>query len=182
MTIEEAARLVILAAATGDSGGLFVLDMGESVRIVDLVHAIAFVMGISRDAVRIEFSGLRPGEKLDEELFFADETRAATSDDRVTCATRPERSLGEVRDWLAQLHEAAALGPAAARETLLRIVADDCGRASAGVNEGATVGGPPGDGVAGGDRLPAGAGHGTIGSLATVAMSPPPVAPHRGRS
>jgi len=129
MTIEEAAQLVILAAATGDSGGLFVLDMGESIRIVDLVHAIAFVMGIPRDDVRIEYSGLRPGEKLDEQLFFADEHRAPTADERVTCAMRPERTLHRVRSWIAELAEAAARGPSPARETLLRIVAEDCGGA-----------------------------------------------------
>ena len=127
MTIEEAAQLVILAAATGDSGGLFVLDMGESIRIVDLVHAIAFVMGIPRDDVRIEYSGLRPGEKLDEQLFFADEQRAPTADERVTCAMRPERTLHRVRSWVAELSAAAARGPGPARETLLRIVAEDCG-------------------------------------------------------
>jgi len=126
MTIKEAARLVILAAATGDSGGLFVLDMGEAVPIVELVHAVAFVMGMHRDDVRIEFSELRPGEKLDEELFFADEVRTPTTDERVTCAMRPERSLAEVRGWLDELREAAGRGPAAARETLMRIAAADC--------------------------------------------------------
>lgn len=136
MTIEEAARLVILAAATGDSGGLFVLDMGESVPIVELVHAVAFVMGIPRDDVRIEFSELRAGEKLDEELFFADETRTPTTDDRVTCAKRPERSLAEVRDWLDELREAVRRGPADARATLMRIAATDCGASDRAIDLG----------------------------------------------
>ena len=193
MTIEEAARLVILAAATGDSGGLFVLDMGQSVRIVELVHAIAFVMGIPRETVQIEFSGLRPGEKLDEELFFGDETRAPTSDERVTCATRPERSLAEVRGWLAQLREAAARGPHAARETLLRIVADDCGRACAGMLGGApaahTADVLPAGPAAGSDRPEAGSvaaatggGHEALGTLVTVTISPPTAERPRGRS
>jgi FlaA1/EpsC-like NDP-sugar epimerase len=199
MTIEEAARLVILAAATGDSGGLFVLDMGESVRIVELVHAIAFVMGLPRQAVRIEFSGLRPGEKLDEELFFADETRASTSDDRVTCATRPERSLTEVRHWLAELREAAVCGPAAARETLLRIVANDCGRAASGdllvANGGRAIGDVPAGHEGRRDESPAGGVHATpaggppsagvraaAGGLATVAVVPAATEQPRGPS
>lgn len=144
MTIEEAARLVILAAATGDSGGLFVLDMGEAVPIVELVHAVAFAMGMHRDDVKIEFGELRPGEKLDEELFFADEVRTPTTDERVTCAMRPERSLAEVRGWLDELREAAGRGPAAARETLMRIAAADCGAADLAVDPVPVPGGTSG--------------------------------------
>ncbi len=180
MTIEEAARLVILAAATGDSGGLFVLDMGESVRIVELVHAIAFVMGFPRDTVRIEYSGLRPGEKLDEELFFADETRAPTSDERVTCATRPERSLAEVRHWLDELRGAAARGPDAAREALLRIVADDCARAGDGLASGHV--GADGPSTQGGIPAPTAGSRGGIGSMVTVAIAPHSTEHPRGRS
>jgi hypothetical protein len=128
-------------------------------------------MGLPRQAVRIEFSGLRPGEKLDEELFFADETRASTSDDRVTCATRPERSLTEVRHWLAELREAAVSGPAAARETLLRIVATDCGRAASGdllvANGGRVIGEVPAGHEGRRAEAPAG------GALATPAGGPP---------
>lgn len=69
MTIPEAARLVLQAAAIGDSGQVLVLDMGEPVRIVDLARQMIRLSGRSEDEVRIVFSGLRPGEKLYEELL-----------------------------------------------------------------------------------------------------------------
>jgi len=69
MTIPEAARLVLQAAAIGESGQVLVLDMGEPVRIVDLARDMIRLSGRSPDEIRIVFSGLRPGEKLYEELL-----------------------------------------------------------------------------------------------------------------
>ncbi len=75
MTIPEAARLVLQAAAIGESGQVLVLDMGEPVRIADLARDLIRLAGHSVDDVGIVFSGLRPGEKLYEELLAdADET------------------------------------------------------------------------------------------------------------
>ncbi len=80
MTIPEAAQLVIQAGAMGASGEVFVLDMGEPVRIVDLarrmIHLSGFSVaedGRSNGDIAIEFSGLRPGEKLYEELLIGDD-------------------------------------------------------------------------------------------------------------
>lgn len=80
MTIPEAAQLVIQAGAMGGSGEVFVLDMGEPVRIVDLARRMIHLSGYSvRDEqnpegdVEIRFSGLRPGEKLYEELLIGDD-------------------------------------------------------------------------------------------------------------
>ena len=76
MSIPEAAQLVLQAAAMGQGGEIFVLDMGEPVRIVDLAHKMIQLSGYAEDEIRIEFSGLRPGEKLYEELLAdAEETR-----------------------------------------------------------------------------------------------------------
>ena len=69
MTIPEAARLVLQAAAIGESGQVLVLDMGEPVKIVDLARDMIRLSGRSVDEIRIEFTGLRPGEKLYEELL-----------------------------------------------------------------------------------------------------------------
>ncbi|HMW23238.1 MAG TPA: nucleoside-diphosphate sugar epimerase/dehydratase [Burkholderiaceae bacterium] len=69
MTIPEAARLVIQAGAIGESGQVFVLDMGEPVKIVDLARDLIRMTGHSLDEIPITFSGLRPGEKLYEELL-----------------------------------------------------------------------------------------------------------------
>jgi FlaA1/EpsC-like NDP-sugar epimerase len=69
MTIPEAARLVLQAAAIGESGQVLVLDMGEPVKIVDMARQLIRLAGHSADDVAIEFSGLRAGEKLYEELL-----------------------------------------------------------------------------------------------------------------
>ena len=126
MTINEAAQLVLLAGALPGRGGTFVLEMGRSIRIVNLVSNLAFVMRVPQDAVRIEYVGLRPGEKLDEELFFEDEAREATPNPLVTRTRRPARPLDEVRQWLAELKAAAADRPEHAFQTLMDIVAADC--------------------------------------------------------
>lgn len=69
MTIPEAARLVLQAAAIGESGQVLVLDMGEPVKILDLARQMIRLAGHGEDEIRIEFSGLRAGEKLYEELL-----------------------------------------------------------------------------------------------------------------
>ena len=80
MTIPEAAQLVLQAFSIGKGGEVFVLDMGKPVKIVDLATNLILLSGLQphRD-IRIQFTGLRPGEKLFEELNLHDEHLAATS-------------------------------------------------------------------------------------------------------
>lgn len=78
MTIPEAASLVLQAAVVGDSGQVLVLDMGEPVKIVDLARQMIRLAGRSEAEIRIEFSGLRPGEKLYEELLADADTTLPT--------------------------------------------------------------------------------------------------------
>ena len=73
MTIPEASRLVIQAGSLAKGGEIFVLDMGEPVKIVDLAKNLIKLSGNSIDEIGVEFTGMRPGEKLFEELLKDDE-------------------------------------------------------------------------------------------------------------
>ncbi len=111
MTIPEAARLVVQAAAIGDSGQVLVLDMGEPVRIVDLARDMIRLSGRGQDEIQIEFSGLRPGEKLFEELLADSDTTLPTSCAGLALARLDDsRQSAEVMGWL--LGGAGSLGRA----------------------------------------------------------------------
>jgi FlaA1/EpsC-like NDP-sugar epimerase len=98
--------LILDAAAVGDTGDLFVLSMGEPVRIVDLANDLIRLSGRDPDAQPIEYVGLRPGEKLHEELFYDTERVEETSVSKVlrAIAGPPPQSL---RNDVRQLLDAA---------------------------------------------------------------------------
>ncbi|WP_332871094.1 nucleoside-diphosphate sugar epimerase/dehydratase [Parazoarcus communis] len=105
MSIPEAAQLVLQASAMGHGGEVFVLDMGEPVKIVDLARNMIRLSGYSDDEIRIEFTGLRPGEKLYEELLADAEATMETPHPKLRIARSrsvPEAFLDEVREWLSQ--------------------------------------------------------------------------------
>ena len=87
MTIPEAVQLVLQAAALGSGGEVFVLDMGEPVKIVDLATDLIELSGleVGRD-IDIVYTGLRPGEKLSEELFVAGESYGRTLHEKIFTA------------------------------------------------------------------------------------------------
>ena len=105
MTIPEASQLVLQASSMGQGGEIFLLDMGRPVRIVDLARDLIRLYGFTEDQIKIVFSGLRPGEKLYEELLADDETTTRTPHPKLRIARAREVSrdlLDELLPWLMQ--------------------------------------------------------------------------------
>lgn len=100
MTIPEAARLVVQAAAIGETGQVYVLDMGEPVKIVDLARDLIRLAGREPEEIGIVFSGLRPGEKLYEELLADADTSLPTTVERLRIA-KLDREGDGLEDLLA---------------------------------------------------------------------------------
>lgn len=109
MTIPEAARLVLQAGLMGRSGQIYVLDMGEAVKIADLARMMIRLSGKTEQDIPLAFTGLRPGEKLFEELLADDETTEPTPHPKLRIAKTSgvqAVAIRDVVDWI------AAAGPA----------------------------------------------------------------------
>ncbi len=102
MSIPEAAQLVLQAGAMGKGGEIFVLDMGEPVRIIDLARDMIRLAGLTETQIPIQITGLRPGEKLYEELLADGELTMPTDHIKVRVA-RPGAPVAE--DWLTSFLE-----------------------------------------------------------------------------
>jgi FlaA1/EpsC-like NDP-sugar epimerase len=90
MTIPEAAQLVLQAFSMAQGGEVFVLDMGEPVKIVDLAKNLILLSGLQPDRdIKIQFSGVRPGEKLFEEVNLQNECLIETSHSKIRSYVRP---------------------------------------------------------------------------------------------
>ena len=127
MTIPEASRLILQASIFGEPGDLFVLDMGDPVRIVDLARDLARLAGRDPDSVPFRYIGLRPGEKLHESLFYDAESSEPTDHPKVLRVRRsavPERTPGEVFDALDALVAIGATGDHEASRAALRDALD----------------------------------------------------------
>jgi FlaA1/EpsC-like NDP-sugar epimerase len=111
MTIPEAVQLIIQAGAIGESGDVYVLDMGTPVRILDLAQNMIRLSGKEPDRdVAIEFIGARPGEKLHEELWADGEDAAPTAHAKILrCATQPVDPLW-LEEELAELERLVGAG------------------------------------------------------------------------
>jgi len=100
MLIPEACELVLQAGAIGTGGEIFILDMGEPIKIVDLAKKMIELSG--KDDINIEFSGLRPGEKLYEELLI-DDTDCTTDYDSITVAKPTQYDLQKLNADIQEL-------------------------------------------------------------------------------
>lgn len=103
MTIPEASRLVLQAGALAQGGEVFVLDMGEPVKIVDLARNLIRLSGKSEEEIGIQFSGIRPGEKLYEELLNENEIHPEQVYEKIyrgKTTTPPKEEIDEAIDYL----------------------------------------------------------------------------------
>jgi FlaA1/EpsC-like NDP-sugar epimerase len=106
MTIPEAAQLVLQASTMGHGGEIFILDMGEPVKIVELARNLIRLSGLAPDKeVEIVFTGLRPGEKLFEELVLEGEGIKPTTHCKIRVLDGGDISFAQVRGWLDQLSD-----------------------------------------------------------------------------
>ncbi len=113
MTIPEAVQLVLQAGMMGHSGQIFVLDMGDPVKIVELARMMIRLSGKTEAEVPIRFSGLRPGEKLYEELLADDETTAPTPHPKLRVARYAQVQVAPLPELLGWI-ESAGPAPSAA--------------------------------------------------------------------
>ena len=111
MTIPEAVQLVMLAGAEAESGNVYVLDMGSLVNISDFARKMIILAGLVPDKdIKIEYSGLRPGEKLYEELIMDDDRVDKTKLDKVFIEKLPKITKKEVDEGLKLFKEAISTG------------------------------------------------------------------------
>ncbi len=119
MSIPEAAQLVLQAGLMGRGGEIFVLDMGESIRIADLARLMIRLSGKQEDEIAIEFTGLRPGEKLYEEVLADSETTLPTPHPKLRVASARRADVELVAGFLAWIEVAAGATDAEVRARLL---------------------------------------------------------------
>jgi FlaA1/EpsC-like NDP-sugar epimerase len=107
MTIPEACQLVLQAAVIAEGGQICVLDMGEPVKIVDLARNLILLSGRRPDEdIKIKFTGMRPGEKLYEELSTLLENTAPTAHEKIRIYAGNGMPVGDIEMWLLCLREA----------------------------------------------------------------------------
>ncbi|GAB3176289.1 nucleoside-diphosphate sugar epimerase/dehydratase [Telluribacter humicola] len=123
MTIPEACQLVLEAGTMGVRGEVFVFDMGDPVRIQDLARRMVQLSGLEIDKdIRIKYTGLRPGEKLYEELLCQSEQNLPTHHPKILIARMPSVAFQEVNNTLVELREALKRGDREAMVSLLKSV------------------------------------------------------------
>ena len=121
MTIQEAASLILQAGSIGRGGEIFVLDMGEPVRIRDLAEKLIQLSGLRPyQDIQIVYTGLRPGEKMHEELFYTREELQGTTHPKLLLASSMPTSLVDMQADLGMLYDAVAKSDPDRAKGLLR--------------------------------------------------------------
>lgn len=121
MTIPEACQLILQAGAMGEGGEIFILDMGTSIKIADMARDLIRLSGFEPDVeIKIEYIGLRPGEKLQEELITEGEGIVPTSHEKIMVLRGAECNLGVVNGKIDELATLAYEQEAESIKTKLR--------------------------------------------------------------
>jgi FlaA1/EpsC-like NDP-sugar epimerase len=120
----EAISLVLQAATLGDGGSVFMLDMGEPVKIVDLARDLLRLSNHGEDEIPIVFTGLRPGEKLFEEIRLAGESTHATVHPQIVVTEPPQPDSGKVGHWIARAQTHGAAAPDEVRALIRELVSE----------------------------------------------------------
>jgi len=113
MSIAEAVHLIIQAGTLGERGEIFVLDMGQPIRIVDMVKTLIRLSGHDENDVEIRYTGVRPGEKLYEEILIDEERTRSTKFEKIFIAPPVEALSGKAADGIQEIIDAASAGDAA---------------------------------------------------------------------
>jgi FlaA1/EpsC-like NDP-sugar epimerase len=128
MAVEEAASLVIQAASFAEQGQIFILDMGEPIRIVDLARDLITLSGLRPvDDIEIRFCGIRPGEKLFEELTTDAEHADKTKHPKVFIGRIKSHDLSAISDGVAALCDLARQGHGERLRTALADIVPEYG-------------------------------------------------------
>ena len=122
MTIPEASQLVLQAAAMGEGGEIFVLEMGEPVKIVDLAKDMIRFAGLPSDSIDIVFTGRRPGEKLHEELNYRGEESLPTQHEQIVTSCYRPFEFSQVQRELQELVQIAFSDPETIKTKLKELV------------------------------------------------------------
>jgi len=129
MSIPEAVQLVLQAYAMGKGGEIFVLDMGQPVRITDLAHNMIRLAGLTPgEDIAIEYTGLRPGEKMFEELNMSSEDVIPTYHEKIKIFCSSASGPRNLATWIAKLQALTQIGdPEAVKSHLLGLVPEYLG-------------------------------------------------------
>ena len=122
MTIPEACQLVLEASVIGQGGEIFILDMGEPIKIVDLARDLIQLSGFNESEIEIAFSGIRPGEKLYEELATLTENAEKTRHPKIMIGKTQAESLPQMQVALARLATLAVRADSAGLRRALQTI------------------------------------------------------------